>query len=436
MAKAPARIRTKPGKKKRFKAGDDPEQVRRRKSTANRILTILKAALNRAWRDGLTPSDSAWKRVEPFEAVDAARVRFLTLGEATRLINAAAPDFRLLVRGALETGARYGELAALTVADFDGRTIAVMQSKSGRPRRIVLTSDGAKFFKSLTVGRAGTERLFKKADGSPWLPSHQAAPMKAACANAGLTAVNFHALRHAYASLCVMNGISLLIVAGNLGHSSTRMCEKHYAHPHNPTSPKPSRRAHHDLVVSRSSTLRRWSADVAQNVWTAAFPELDGIVDPVYALKVQIAAGENLFNETKDPLRAWEVIALCTRAGIPLPAGVAQYFHSAAIDIQSIAKNDPKAAADRIMKALGFAAARKGKRYVGFKHYRGLENRANACLWVFRQVVERQLPWGKTLTAAEARFGLSPATLRKCMAEAFPTKGKETWPDSRGLLPS
>jgi integrase len=231
LAKKPARIRTKPGKKQRFRTGEDPDQARRRKSTANRILTILKAALNRAWRDGLTPSDSAWRRVEPFEGADAARVRFLTLSEATRLINASSPDFRLLVRGALETGARYGELCALTVADFDGKTIAVMQSKSGRPRRIALTTDGAKFFKSLTVGRPGTERLFKKADGSPWLSSHQAQPMKAACANAGITpAVNFHALRHAYASLCVMNGISLLIVAGNLGHSSTRMCEKFYAH--------------------------------------------------------------------------------------------------------------------------------------------------------------------------------------------------------------
>src|SRR5260370_2499882 len=68
LAKTSARIRTKPGEKQRFKAdGDDPERDRRRKATANRIMTILKAALNRAWRDGKVASDSAWRRVEPFE---------------------------------------------------------------------------------------------------------------------------------------------------------------------------------------------------------------------------------------------------------------------------------------------------------------------------------------------------------------------------------
>jgi hypothetical protein len=114
IAKTAARIRTKPKEKQKFKIDDgDPERERRRKSTANRILTILKGALNRTWRDGKTPSDSAWRRVEPFESVDSARVRYLSMDEARRLINASAPDFRNLVRGAFETGARYGELCAL-----------------------------------------------------------------------------------------------------------------------------------------------------------------------------------------------------------------------------------------------------------------------------------------------------------------------------------
>jgi len=36
-----------------------------------------------------------------------------------RLINASEPDFRLLVQAALQTGARYSELARLTVSDFN-----------------------------------------------------------------------------------------------------------------------------------------------------------------------------------------------------------------------------------------------------------------------------------------------------------------------------
>ena len=234
LAKTSARIRTKPGAKQRFKAdAGDPERDRRRKSTANRILTILKGALNRAWRDGKTPSDSAWRRVEPFESVDGARVRYLSIAEAQRLINASEPDFRSLVRGALETGARYGELCALTVADFnrDSGTVAIRQSKSGKPRHIVLTDDGSKFLLSITVGRPGAEFLFLKANKEAWIRSHQKEPMKLANERAGIVPpINFHGLRHTWASHAVMNGVPLLIVAKNLGHADTRMVEKHYGH--------------------------------------------------------------------------------------------------------------------------------------------------------------------------------------------------------------
>ena len=37
-------------------------------------------------------------------------------------------------------------------------------------------------------------------------------------------------MRHTWASLAVMNGTPLMVVAKNLGHSDTRMVEKHYGH--------------------------------------------------------------------------------------------------------------------------------------------------------------------------------------------------------------
>jgi integrase len=42
--------------------------------------------------------------------------------------------------------------------------------------------------------------------------------------------VSFHILRHSWASLAVMAGVPLLVVAKNLGHADTRMVEKHYGH--------------------------------------------------------------------------------------------------------------------------------------------------------------------------------------------------------------
>ena len=43
-------------------------------------------------------------------------------------------------------------------------------------------------------------------------------------------ALTFHGLRHSYASRLVMSGAPLAVVAAQLGHSDTRMVEKHYGH--------------------------------------------------------------------------------------------------------------------------------------------------------------------------------------------------------------
>jgi integrase len=234
LVKTPARLRTKKGEKQNYRAtSDDEEAVRRRRSTANRTWTILRGALNHAWHDQRVPSDAAWRRVKPFEDVDAARIRYLTIAEAQRLINASMLDFKLLVQAALLTGARYGELGRLTVADFnsDADRIAIRQSKSGKPRHVALTDEGARFFKTLCAGRAGTEIMLYKANGQPWLRCHQDPRMADVCERAKIDPpISFHGLRHTYASLAVMNGVPLMVVARNLGHANTRMVEKHYGH--------------------------------------------------------------------------------------------------------------------------------------------------------------------------------------------------------------
>jgi integrase len=236
LAASRARLRSKKDAKKpnlRELDKDDHDAIRRRRSSANRTLTVLKAALNRAWREGKIPSDEAWRRVEPFEEADAARVRYLTVAEAKRLLNASDPGFRRMAQAALVTGARYGELTALRVADFnpDSGTIHVRTSKSGKGRHIVLNDEGVALFKSLASGKSGDALLLTKADGSTWYKSHQARPMAEACERAKITpAVSFHILRHTWASLAVMAGGPLMVVARNLGHSDTRMVEKHYGH--------------------------------------------------------------------------------------------------------------------------------------------------------------------------------------------------------------
>src|SRR5207244_4151206 len=61
--------------------------IRARRATANRNLTILRAALNQAFRDGKVASDVPWRTVKPFREVDAPRLRYFTKDEVRRLIN-------------------------------------------------------------------------------------------------------------------------------------------------------------------------------------------------------------------------------------------------------------------------------------------------------------------------------------------------------------
>ena len=116
MAALPAQSRPK-GDKPVFKAEPTTEdEIRARRASANRTMTYLKAALNFAFDEGLVSNRDAWgRKLKPFRDVEVARVRYLSIAESQRLINSADPEFRPLVRGALETGARYGELVRLEI---------------------------------------------------------------------------------------------------------------------------------------------------------------------------------------------------------------------------------------------------------------------------------------------------------------------------------
>jgi integrase len=231
LASTPARVRSSKGAPLQYKKTSDQETSRRRRSTANRTLTVLKAALNFAakGKHGPTP----WRDVKPYASVDTARVRYLSIDEAQRLIHACPPAFRLVVRAALATGCRYGELAALNVGDFspDSRTLHIRTSKSGKGRHVALADEGVKLFERLVTGRASTVPMLERSDGTRWLSSQQGRPMAEACRNSQINPpANFHALRHTFASHAIMNGAPLFVVARNLGHSTTTMVEKHYGH--------------------------------------------------------------------------------------------------------------------------------------------------------------------------------------------------------------
>jgi len=108
-----------------------------------------------------------------------------------------------------------------------------------------------------TAGRPSTTRrdvATASVDGRAWSKPHQARPLIAANKRAGIEpSVNFHALRLTYASHLAVAGVSMLVIAKNLGHADTRTTEKHYAHLSSSQVAMAIRAANMDLIVATAS---------------------------------------------------------------------------------------------------------------------------------------------------------------------------------------
>ena len=235
VASSAPRVRTKNHAEQVFRAIDttDAEAIRKRQATTNRLLSVLKAALNHAHAETKrVNSKAAWESVKPFRKVDVAKVRFMTTAEVSSLLMHCAEDFGSMVRGALLTGCRYGELARMRVRDFDpdNETIFVPLSKNGESRHIELNAEGSAFFAALCQSKDGSSRMFSRSNGKAWKKSEQKRPMDEACCAAKIEQVTFHILRHTYASHLAMNQTPMRVIADQLGHKDTRITERHYAH--------------------------------------------------------------------------------------------------------------------------------------------------------------------------------------------------------------
>ena len=219
------------------------EDKRKRRNTSNRVLTILKAALNHALASNKVIEPAPWRFVKPFKAVSSSRVRYLTIPEQRKLVAACDQDFRCLVQAALFSGARYGELTRLRVQDFNARngSLYIEFSKSGQSRHVYLTEEAQGWFRELVEGRDSCDLLLTRknvlrtkrkglVEDKGWAPYDQVYCMNQACEAAGLPPFTFHELRHTYASALVNHGVPLAYVAAQLGHSDTRMVERYYGH--------------------------------------------------------------------------------------------------------------------------------------------------------------------------------------------------------------
>ncbi|HEX2529609.1 MAG TPA: hypothetical protein VHL31_25355 [Geminicoccus sp.] len=144
--------------------GDNPERVRASRASANRIMTILRAALNlaRRQRPADLPSDATWRTgLKAFQNVTGSRNTFLYADEIRRLLdNINDPHLYDLVFALASCGARYGEMAACRVEDAhlhatEGARLHLPKGKTG-PRTIAINDELRLLLTRLISGRSGS----------------------------------------------------------------------------------------------------------------------------------------------------------------------------------------------------------------------------------------------------------------------------------------
>lgn len=210
-----------------------PDERRKRRTTANGTLSILRSALSMAYREGKIGNDNAWKFARGFPCVNVARVEYLSWTNAKRLVDAARPDLRRLILAGLYTGCRLSELFSITAGDILEQRMAlyIHPQKTYRGRTIALPEEGYEFFRMLARGRDSKTPLLQRYDGGKWKTNYVAMHFKRLCKRLSFSnTVVFHSLRHTYASLLLQSGTPPIVVSRQLGHINLTTVLKTYAH--------------------------------------------------------------------------------------------------------------------------------------------------------------------------------------------------------------
>jgi integrase len=207
-------------------------------ATVNLHLCLLRAIFSSAVRARrLTPTQLP--QVAALK-INNKLVRYLTVEEEERLLEASPERLRLLVLVAIHTGMRKGELLNLIWDDLDfiSHTITVREGKSGEGRRLPMSGTAQRALMGL---RELKEQLLTKnlSDNSssswvfsaPWggFQMNLNRNWYGALKRAGLKNFRFHDLRHTFASRLGMAGVDLYRVQTLMGHKMPAMTLR-YAH--------------------------------------------------------------------------------------------------------------------------------------------------------------------------------------------------------------
>jgi integrase len=151
-----------------------------------------------------------------------------------RLVQEATPAFALFLRILYATGARPGEVAAITAENFDPKLGMVLlrehkNAHKGKCRTVYLTPETSALLSGL-ANQYPTGPLLRNTRGEPWSEKALVKAMIATRQRAGIRDAICYGYRHTFATDALANGVPDAQVAELLGHSGTAMLHRHYSH--------------------------------------------------------------------------------------------------------------------------------------------------------------------------------------------------------------
>jgi len=155
----------------------------------------------------------------------------LTADEEARLLDASPAWLREIIRFALNTGMRQGEILALQWKDVDfcRHILVVMKSKNRERRTIPLNNVVFALLAEKKAAGANDAPIFVTGRRNPLKARYLVRTFTKARERAGLSDFRFHDLRHTFASRLVQRGIDVYKVQLLLGHKTGLMTQR-YAH--------------------------------------------------------------------------------------------------------------------------------------------------------------------------------------------------------------
>lgn len=208
------------------------------RSSFNRNITPLRAALNLAYEQGKVGTDQAWfLALRPFKdkelqmQKERRRTGYLDLEQRRRLVDGASDKSRPFFKALALLPMRPGEVAKLKVEHLNLKTKSLDTSAGKTKARVIpLPSEAFNHFKECAKDKLPGAWLIARADGSQWKKEAWRDEVKPAAKRARLPkATVAYTLRHSVITDLVVGGLDIFTVA-KLAGTSVKMIEQHYGH--------------------------------------------------------------------------------------------------------------------------------------------------------------------------------------------------------------